>query len=113
MDINTVVREKNISILRIDGKIIGESSNTLKREIDKQIRNGAVKIILDLSEVPLMDSSALGIIVAALTSLKKKDMKLVLLKPQKAVSDVLRITRLDTIFEIYDDEQKTIRTFDE
>ncbi len=112
MDINTVVHESNISILRIDGKIIGESSNTLKHAIGKQTQDGARNIILDLSAVPLMDSSALGIMVAALTSLKKKGMKLALLNPQKAVSDVLKTTRLDTIFEIYDDEQKAISAFD-
>ena len=112
MDINTVVRENNISILRIDGKIIGEASKTIQREIDKQTQNNDGKIILDLSAVPLMDSAALGTIVAALTSLSKRGMKLVLLKPQKAVSNVLRITRLDTIFEIYDDEQKAISAFD-
>jgi len=111
MDINTVIHE-NISILRIDGKIIGEASRILKNEIDKQTQNGVGNIILDLSEVPLMDSSALGIIVAALTSLGKNGMKLVLLKPQEAVSDVLRITRLNTIFEIYTDEQQAISTFD-
>jgi len=118
MDINTVAseskiaiivnREKNISILRINGKIIGEASNTLKHEIDEQKRNGAGNIILDLSAVPLMDSTALGKIIKALASLKKEGMRLVLLNPQEAVSNVLRITRLDTIFEVYYDEQKAI-----
>jgi len=121
MDINTVAsenkisiivnREKNISILRINGKIIGEASNTLKHEIDEQKRNGAGNIILDLSAVPLMDSTALGKIIKALASLKKEGMRLVLLNPQEAVSNVLRITRLDTIFEVYYDEQKAISTF--
>ena len=107
-----VNREKNISILRINGKIIGEASNTLKHEIDEQKRNGAGNIILDLSAVPLMDSTALGKIIKALASLKKEGMRLVLLNPQEAVSNVLRITRLDTIFEVYYDEQKAISTFD-
>ena len=106
-----VNREKNISILRINGKIIGEASNTLKYEIDEQKRNAAGNIILDLSAVPLMDSTALGKIIKALASLKKEGMKLVLLNPQEAVSNVLRITRLDTIFEVYYDEQKAISTF--
>ncbi len=111
MDINTMIRDQNVFILHIDGKIIGEAGNVLKRKMDKQIQEGDGRIILDLSAVPLMDSAALGNIVATLTSMKKKGMKLVLLSPQKAVSNVLKITRLDTIFEIYEDESEAMSAF--
>ena len=110
MNVETTVNN-GIPILRVDGKIIGDAVSILKGEIDKQSKQGDGKLILDLASVPLMDSSALGTIVSALTSLKKVRGKLVLLSPQKAVSNVLAITRLDTIFEIYQDLQDAVNSF--
>jgi len=110
MNIETEVND-GISVLQIDGKIIGDAVGTLKDEIEKQSKQSDGKLILDLASVPLMDSSALGTIVSALTSLKKVRGKLVLLSPQKAVSNVLAITRLDTIFEIYQDLQDAVNSF--
>ena len=110
MNIETTVND-GISVLQIDGKIIGDAVSILKSEIEKQSKQTDGKLILDLVSVPLMDSSALGTIVSALTSLKKVGGKLVLLSPQKAVSNVLAITRLDTIFEIYQDLQDAVSSF--
>lgn len=110
MNIETEVND-GISVLQIDGKIIGDAVGILKSEIETQSQQSNGKLILDLESVPLMDSSALGTIVSALTHLKKIGGKLVLLSPQKAVSNVLAITRLDTIFEIYQDLQAAIGSF--
>ena len=111
MNIETTING-SISILHIDGKIIGDAVGILKSEIEKQSEQSDGKLILDLVSVPLMDSSALGTIVSALTHLKKVGGKLVLLSPQKAVGNVLAITRLDSIFEIYQDLQDAISSFE-
>ena len=105
------IHSSNIPILRLEGKLIGEAVSVLKNEMDEQINKSGGRLVLDLSNVPLMDSSALGIIVATLQDLKKENGKLVLLNPQKAVANVLSITRLDSIFEIYKDEKKAIDSF--
>ena len=105
------VLSSNIPIVRLEGKIIGDTVSALKIEIDNQINKSDGRLVLDLSNVPLMDSSALGMIVATLRGLKKENGKLVLLNPQKAVANVLSITRLDSIIEIYKDEKKAVDSF--
>jgi len=111
MKFETVQTSNNIPILRLEGKIIGDSVPTLKKKMDEQIEKGEGRLILDLSDVPLMDSSALGMIVATLQEIKKDNGKLVLFNPQKAVANVLSITRLDSIIEIYQDEEAAIKSF--
>ena len=101
----TSISHNNVPILRIDGKIIGGAANALKREMDKQIAQGRGGLVLDMTKVTLLDSSALGIIIATLQFLKKTDAKLVLLNPQHTVLNVLQVTRLNTILEVYSDEE--------
>jgi anti-sigma B factor antagonist len=108
----TTISKNNIPILRVDGKIIGNTVNALKREMDMQIEQSGGRLILDLTKVPLLDSSALGTIIATLQSLKNMAGKLVLLNPQKTVMNVLQVTRLNTILEIYQDEESATNAFD-
>ena len=101
----TSISHNNVPVIRIDGKIIGGAANALKREMDKQIEQSRGGLVLDMANVPLLDSTALGIIIATLQFLKKMDGKLVLLNPQHAVINVLQVTRLNTILEVYSDEE--------
>lgn len=101
MKIDSLIYDE-IPILKIDGKIIGDGSQILKSEIEKEVNKGNNRIILDLSQSDLIDSSALGTMVAFLISLQRKEGKLVLLSPQRMVRDILDITRLNMLFEIYD-----------
>ena len=107
----TAMSTNNIPILRIKGKIIGNSAVSLKNEIDLQIEQTGTQLILDLTEVPLLDSSALSAIVATLQKLRKTHGKMVLLNPQKSVLNVLKVTRLHSVLEIYSDEDKAIKAF--
>jgi anti-sigma B factor antagonist len=103
--------ENEIPVLSISGKIIGESVPMMRREMDKLIKQSGGRLILDLGDVPLLDSSALGAIVATLTSVKKQGGNLVLASPQKAVRKVLEITRLVSIFETYEEVDKALASF--
>ena len=107
----TAVSINNIPILRVKGKIIGNSAVSLKNEIDLQLGPTGTKLMLDLTEVPLLDSSALSAIVATLQKLRKTDGKMVLLNPQKSVMNVLKVTRLDSVLEVYSDEDTAIKAF--
>jgi anti-sigma B factor antagonist len=101
----------NTPILRVNGKIIGNTVDALRHEMRTQIEQSGGHLILDLTNVPLLDSSALGAIIATLQALKKSDGRLVLLNPQQAVQNVLMVTRLDTILEIYQDEADAVNAF--
>ena len=95
-------------VLRLDGKVIGDSVSQLKQTVDESIGSGIDWLIIDLAEVPLMDSSALGAVIAAFLRLQEKNGKLVLLNAQKSILDVLAITKLDSLFEVYDDMQAAL-----
>jgi anti-sigma B factor antagonist len=107
----TTLSENNIPILRLEGKIIGNTVDVLRREMEKLVAQSGGRLVLDLARVPLLDSSALGIIIATLQFLKKDDGNLVLLNPQQAVVNVLKVTRLDSIIDIYDDEAEALNAF--
>ncbi|MBM3212566.1 STAS domain-containing protein [Candidatus Poribacteria bacterium] len=97
-------------VISLKGKIIGDSVIKFKQSIDEQIDAGAKWIILDLAQVPMMDSSALGTIIAAFLKLRERKGKLALLNAQKGVVNVLNITKLDTLFSVYDDMQSALES---
>ena len=107
----TAMSINNIPILRVKGKIIGNTAVSLKNEIDLQVEEAGAQLILDLTEVPLLDSSALSAIVATLHKLRQTDGKMVLLNPQKSVMNVLMVTRLHLVLEVYDDEDSAVKAF--
>lgn len=104
----TTMSKNNTPILRVNGKIIGNTVEALRHEMRSQIEQSGRQLILDLTNVPLLDSSALGAIIATLQALKKSDGRLVLLNPQEAVQNVLEVTRLDSVLEIYQDEADAV-----
>ena len=105
MNFETTIRKENISTLHVAGKILGNASDAFREEMELQLQTGHNKLVIDLTEVPLIDSSALGAIVTTLKGCQQSGGKLVLLSPQKAVQEVLEVTQLATVIEIYDTEE--------
>ena len=103
----TSVTDSQPPILHFRGKIIGMHVEKLKEEMNRLADQHASGFILDLSQVPLLDSSALGVIMLTVQQLRQTDGKLVLLNPQPNVRNVLRVTRLDTVLEIVSDSEST------
>jgi len=103
-----VENKDNGAILHLEGKIIGDGVARFKQAIEEQINSNINWLILDLSGVPLMDSSALGTIIMAFLRLKERKGKIVLLYAQKSILEILNITKLNSLFEIYDDMQTAI-----
>lgn len=104
MLIDTDSRNNGV-ILRLSGKVIGDSVSQLKQIIEERLSSGVKWIIIDLAEVPMMDSSALGTVIAAFLKLREKNGRLALLNAQKSILNVLAITKLDSLFKVYDDIQ--------
>lgn len=105
MNFDTTIKEKNIFILHVEGKIIGNAADVFRTEMEQQLQTAQGKLVVDLMNVPLIDSSALGAIVLMLRRCQKFGGKLVLLNPQKAVREVLEVTQIATVIEIYDTEE--------
>ena len=112
MEISTRYRD-NVAILDIRGEIIGDARFDLNTVIQEQVDSDRAGLILNLEEVPMMDSVGLGMLVAAYTSLTRKDTKMVLMNVGRSVRYLLVITKLDRIFEKYDDEDEAVESFKE
>jgi anti-sigma B factor antagonist len=110
---NIVSRQVDgLTILDLRGKIIlGEGSVTLRDSIRNLISNGSKSILVNLGEVTYMDSSGLGELVGAYTSATNQGASLKLLNLTKKVHDLLQITKLYTVFDIYDNEEDAIASY--
>jgi len=103
-----------ITIVDLRGSIdLGEASLTLRRTIRDLVESARTKIILNFSQVNSMDSAGVGELAGAYVPVKSKGGELKFLNPTKKVHDMLKITQLDRVFEVYIDEQTAIRSFSE
>jgi anti-sigma B factor antagonist len=92
-----------VHILHARGRItLGDGSLLLRDSVKSSLAEGAVRIVLDLGEVSYMDSSGLGELVSAYTSVTSQGGKIVFAGLQKRISELLQITKLYTVFEVYD-----------
>lgn len=102
----------DVVILDLHGKIlIGEGDDALREAVTKLADAGKTKILLNLAEVPYVDSAGLGEIVRTYTTVSKKGGKLKLLNLTKKIQDLLSITKLLTVFETYESENDAVRSF--
>ncbi|MDP9038562.1 MAG: STAS domain-containing protein [Acidobacteriota bacterium] len=101
-----------ITILDLSGRItLGEGSVTLRDAIRDLVGKGSRKILLNLGNVNYIDSSGIGEMVSAFTSVKNAGGELKLLNLTKKVHDLLQITKLYTVFDIKDDEASAVSAF--
>jgi len=101
-----------VTILDLQGKmLIGEGDELLREKINQLVENGTGKIVLNLAEVPYVDSAGLGEIVRCYTTVSRKNGKLKLLNLTKRIHDLLSITKLLTVFEAYDSEAEGVASF--
>jgi anti-sigma B factor antagonist len=110
----TITERKSgdVTILDVEGKILlGEGDVQLKRKIDELIERKEIKLLLNLANVPYMDSGGLGEIVRSYTTVKRAGGELKLLNATKRISDLLTITKLITVFEIYEEEAEAVKSF--
>ena len=90
---------------------LGEGCVQLRELIRDQLSKGTKNILLNLADVTYIDSSGIGELVSAYTGVSKQGGALKLLNLTKKVHDLLQITKLYTVFDIYDDEAKAIDSF--
>ena len=101
-----------ITIVDLSGRItLGEGSVVLRDTIRDVIGQGQKKILLNLGDVTYIDSSGIGELVSAFTTVRNQGGELKLLNLTKKVHDLLQITKLYTVFDIKDDEAVAIKSF--
>ncbi len=106
-------REVNdVVIIDLSGRLtMGEPCAAIRDEIHDEVGHGYKKVLLNLADVTYIDSAGLGELTAAFTTLKNREGALKLLNQTKRVHDLMQITKLYTVFDVYDDERKAITSF--
>jgi len=101
-----------VTIVDLSGRItLGEGSVVLRDTVKDLSTQGQKKILLNLGNVTYIDSSGIGELVSAYTSVRNSGGELKLLNLTKKVHDLLQITKLYTVFDIQDDEASAISAF--
>jgi anti-sigma B factor antagonist len=102
----------DVSVVDVAGRItLGEGSSTLRDSVREMVSKGQKKILLNLGEVSYIDSSGIGELVSAFTTVTNGGGQLKLLNLTKRVRDLLQITKLYTVFDVHDSEVSAIRSF--
>jgi anti-sigma B factor antagonist len=101
-----------VMILDLKGKItLGEGDEVLKDKINSLILQNKKHILLNLADVPYIDSAGLGEIVRTYTTVSRQGGQLKLVNLTKRITDLLMITKLLTVFETFDVEQDALKSF--
>lgn len=106
-------KEKNdITIISLEGNVMGGAdSNLLNELLHKLVNKGKKKVVLDLKAVKLMNSSGLGMLIAGLTTMKNASGNLKLASPSKKIQNLLIVTKLVNIFEIYNTVKEATESY--
>lgn len=101
-----------VTIVDMNGRItLGEGSVILREAVKDLLAKGQKKILLNLGDVTYIDSSGIGELVSAFTSVRNQGGELKLLNLTKKVHDLLQITKLYTVFDIKDDEASAVQSY--
>ena len=102
----------DVVLLDVKGRItLGDGDEMLKDKVNAVVNAGKKKIILNLADVPYVDSAGLGEIVRTYTTVSRQGGSLKLLNLTKRISDLLSITKLLTVFETFDSEPEAVKSF--
>lgn len=101
--------KNNILIIYLEGDLIGENQGPdLMEIVNDQINQGILKCAIDISKIRFINSSGIGVLITILTKFRNKDGEVVLIKPSEQVKKLLIITKLNSIFQVVDDEMVAI-----
>ena len=102
----------DVVVLDLKGRVmLGDGDEVLKDKVNSLLNQGLKKIVLNLAEVPYIDSAGLGEVVRTYTTVSRQGGHLKLLNLTKRITDLLAITKLLTVFDTYDSETEAVRSF--
>jgi len=102
----------DVIIVDLTGRItLGEGSSVLRDTVKDLAAKGQKKILLNLGDISYIDSSGIGELVAAFTSVRNQGGEMKLLHLTKKMHDLLQITKLYTVFDVKDDEAAAVKAF--
>lgn len=101
-----------VNVIEVAGRItIGEGSTALREVVREMVARNQMKILLNMGEVPYIDSSGIGELVQAYSTVTKGGGQFKLTNLTQRVRDLLRISRHDLLFDIHEQEAAAVRSF--
>jgi anti-sigma B factor antagonist len=101
-----------VTILDMKGKMtLGDGDELLRKRVAGVVEKGCKQIVLNLGDVPYIDSAGLGEIVRTYTTVSRQGGSLKLLNLTKRITDLLSITKLLTVFDTFDSEGEAVKSF--
>lgn len=111
MDIHTRTKD-GVTILDLSGNLtIGVSEESLRQTIGKLVADGQKSVIINLANVPMIDSSGIGAMIKSYTSVKEAGGQIKILKPPRLARQLLSITGLLSVLETFEEEDAAIASF--
>ncbi len=105
-------KSSGVSIVDISGRVtLGETASALRETIGQMARSGERQILLNLSDLGYLDSSGMGVLVSSFATINSLGGRLKLTNLSDRVKDLLLITKLYTVFEIFEDESSAVASF--
>jgi anti-sigma B factor antagonist len=102
----------DVTILQIKGQmVLDEGDIPLRQDVDALIRNGHIKFVFDLQDVSRLDSGGIGALVSSLLTAHRHGGAVTLLHVPARARKLLRTTRLDGVFEMFDSEEAALKSF--
>ena len=108
----TVRQIGHVAVVDLSGRVtIGEGDVVLRETVNELLEGGQKHILLNLEKVKYMDSAGIGELVACYKRAKEKNGTVKLLKPTGKVYDLLQLTKLEEVFDTFDDEREALVSF--
>lgn len=101
-----------VSILDVDGRMTrNDGYGAVKKQVGSLLVDGHRALLVNLSDVPYMDSTSVGELVSAFITVRNNDGVLKLVGPTEKIKELLSVAKLDTVFEVYDSEADAVQSF--
>lgn len=104
--------QDQVKIIKLKGKLnLGAALDRTNETVTDLLNAGEHLFVLDLEEVPMIDSSGIGLLVRQMTIVKQRGGALKLLKPSKFALQTLKMVRVLNLFEVFEDQQAAVESF--
>ena len=108
----SVRKQSEVQVIKLRGSLkLGQSVDEFKVLIDELLQGNDTSMVLNLAEVPIIDSSGIGVLVRSLTSAKQGGGSIKLVQPSKMVIQTLKMVGMWNLFEIFESDEEAVQTF--
>jgi len=108
----SIRKRSQVQLIQLRGQLrLGEAVDQFRKAIDEALAEGDTRFVVNLAEVPMIDSSGIGVLVRSLASTKQRGGSLKLVQPSSFAVKTLRLVGVLNLFEVFDDDDSAVASF--